>query len=209
MAQVALPIPIYLHRFAYGPAADCYTMVEQHPFGHYLPTGAKTLIMGSFPCFNGEDYGPWFYGGSGKNFFWPLMSAVFDLPASTREQQQALCDQHGLALTDIAGQVIRTHNNCSDSNLHILAINSESIEHCLSAGIERIVFTSRFVWRTFLRHYPANILSTDVLISPSPAANRHVACLPEYRQLLASQEVSSVFEYRLLKYRQAFLVNPA
>lgn len=184
-------------------------MVEQHPFGHYLPPQASTLIMGSFPCFNGEDYGSWFYGGSGKNFFWPLLAAVFDHPASTRAEQQALCDQHDLALTDIAGQVIRTHNNCSDNNLHILAINSESIEHCLNAGIERIVFTSRFVWRTFLRHYPASNLSTEVLISPSPAANRQVACLPEYRQLLASQQVSSVFEYRLLRYRQAFLVTPA
>lgn len=182
-------------------------MIEQHPFGHYLPVGAHTLVMGSFPCFNGRDYGDWFYGGSGKNLFWSLLSDVFDQPARTKDEKIALCDREGLALTDIAGTIIRTHNNCSDANLHIIAINQASIDTCLEAGIKRIIFTSRFVFRTFSRHYPLNSLSTDVLLSPSPAANRHIACLPEYRQLLGAQEVSSLFEYRLLKYRQAFLVT--
>lgn len=184
-------------------------MVEEHPFGHYLPPHAHTLILGSFPCFNGRDYGEWFYGGSGKNFFWPLLSAVFAHPAKNKKEQQQLCDSYGLALTDVAGRIIRTHNNCSDANLHILSINYENINPCLQSGIKRIVFTSQFVYRIFMRHYPENALSTNVLISPSPAANRHIACLPEYRQLLASQEVSSIFEYRLLRYRRAFLVTPA
>ena len=41
-------------------------MTETHPFGYYIPDQADKLIIGSFPCFNGVDYGDWFYSGSGK-----------------------------------------------------------------------------------------------------------------------------------------------
>lgn len=184
-------------------------MIEQHPFRYFLPPQAHTLIMGSFPCFNGLDYGGWFYNGSGKNFLWPLLAAVFNQPAQTPAEQQRLCLHQGLALTDVAAKIIRTRGNCSDANLKILEINHTGIDRCLAAGISRILFTGRLVYRIFARHYPHFDGSTEVLISPSPAANRFIASLPEYRQLLAAQKVSSLFEYRLLRYRQAFLVTPA
>ncbi len=42
-------------------------MIEEHPFRYFIPDNANKLIVGSFPCFNGTDYGDWFYSGSGKN----------------------------------------------------------------------------------------------------------------------------------------------
>ncbi|WP_183906706.1 hypothetical protein [Rufibacter immobilis] len=42
-------------------------IIEEHPFGYYLPQNAEKLLIGSFPCYNGEDYGDWFYSGSGKS----------------------------------------------------------------------------------------------------------------------------------------------
>jgi hypothetical protein len=37
---------------------------ELHPFGNFICIDSEVLIIGSFPCFNGTDYGHWFYSGS-------------------------------------------------------------------------------------------------------------------------------------------------
>ncbi|MEH0154562.1 hypothetical protein V6R21_10490 [Limibacter armeniacum] len=179
--------------------------IETHPFGYFLPAFPKTLILGSFPCFNGTDYGDWFYSGSGKNHFWKLLSDIFEMPANTLEEKKSLCEKHGLALTDIAHKIERKKGNCSDSNLRIVEINKEAIERCLASEIEKILFTSRFVERHFLRHFPKVKVPSGILVSPSPAANIHIAGLAEYKQLRADEIVVSPYEYRLLKYRELLM----
>jgi hypoxanthine-DNA glycosylase len=183
-------------------------VIEKHPFPYFLPRFTQRLIVGSFPCFNGRDYGEWFYSGSGRNEFWRLLSDVFNMPAQTLNERKILCEHHGIALTDIAYCIERKANNCADANLRILEINHTGITTCLAAQPRIIYFTSRFVERHFLKHYPQPHCETCVLLSPSPAANRHLASLVEYKQLRAAQRINSPYEYRRLKYRQALLDDP-
>lgn len=127
------------------------------------------------------------------------------MPTNTLGEKKILCEHHGIALTDIAYRIERKANNCADANLRILEINHTGIIACLAAQPHTIYFTSRFVERHFLKHYPQPPCETHVLLSPSPAANRHLASLVEYKQLRAAQHINSPYEYRRLKYRQALL----
>jgi hypoxanthine-DNA glycosylase len=179
--------------------------VETHPHVAFCPPGATTLILGSFPCFNGIDYGDWFYSGSGRNEFWRLLSDTFHLPANNLEQKKKLVIDHKIALSDVAYRIIRTKNNCSDSNLLIVEDNRPGIESCLLPTISRVLFTGRFVERKFQKLFPELAIPTEVLLSPSPAANRYVGSLPDYKEKLLRGEVRSVYEYKLQDYRSKLL----
>ncbi|GAA0878905.1 uracil-DNA glycosylase family protein [Algoriphagus jejuensis] len=178
--------------------------VETHPFEPFCPAGSETLILGSFPCFNGLDYGPWFYCGSGKNEFWRLLSDTFGMSVDTLEQKRELCLQNGLALSDVAYRIIRTKDNCSDANLKIVEHNKNGILKCLTPKIFRVLFTSRFVEKEFNKIFPDFRLPTAVLLSPSPAANTYIAGLADYKMKQASGEIRSIYEYRLSDYRAKF-----
>lgn len=177
-------------------------MVEVNPFRNFIPPKPDKLIVGSFPCFNGKDYGDWFYSGSGKNHFWMLLSDCFGMPSGTLEEKVRLCTRHHIALADVAYKIERKKNNCSDSNLVIVEFNHEGIEACLKCNLKTIFFTSRFVEKHFLKHYPATGLETLVLVSPSPAANMHIGGLKEFKELISSGRINSPYQYRLLKYKE-------
>src|SRR5688572_12727503 len=98
-------------------------MTETNPFRYFIPEHAAKLIIGSFPCYNGKDYGDWFYSGSGRNHFWKLLSDITGMPAADRREKILLCEQNGIALTDIGYKVRRKKNNCSDANLEIIELN--------------------------------------------------------------------------------------
>jgi hypoxanthine-DNA glycosylase len=181
------------------------TNIETHPFEPWYFDGATTLILGSFPCYNGISYGDWFYCGSGKSEFWKLLSDTFGLPVESLEQKRELCLQHGLALSDVAYRIVRTKNNCSDANLKIIEHNKEGILKCLTPGITKVLFTSKFVEREFRKIFPDLIIPTEVLLSPSPAANTYIASLVDYKTMIINKQMKTVYEYRLADYRKKLL----
>ena len=181
--------------------------IETHPFEPFCPQDANTLILGSFPCFNGRDYGEWFYCGSGKNEFWRLLSAVFGMAVETLEQKQQLCVQNTIALSDVAYKIIRTKNNCSDANLKIVENNREGILKCLTPNIRRVLFTGRFVERQFHRMFPDFAVPTGVLLSPAPTANIYIAGWEDFRSKVSRKEISSIHEFRLADYREKLLAR--
>jgi G:T/U-mismatch repair DNA glycosylase len=176
--------------------------IEIHPFGYFYPKNPQILIIGSFPCYINDNYGEWFYSGSGKNYFWNLLSDVYNLTTDNLLQKEALCQEFGIAITDIALKVERLKMNCSDSNLKILEYNIEAIKECISKGVQKILFTSKFVEKHFNNAIPDNTIPTSVLISPSPQANRYVASIQEYKDLKKSGIIENTYDYRLLKYRE-------
>jgi G:T/U-mismatch repair DNA glycosylase len=178
-------------------------MTEINPFRYFLPSQPQILVVGSFPCFNGTDYGDWFYSGSGRNYLWQLLSDVFDMPVSSREEKRRLCEQHHIAFTDIAYKVVRKLGNCSDANLDILEYNDEGVKKCLGSSIRKIFFTGRYVADNFVKRYHPEV-PFFVLPSPSPAANKHIGGLAEYKKLFSSGKVRSTYDYRLVKYREMF-----
>ena len=183
-------------------------MIEKNPFTHFIPKHPGLLVIGSFPCFNGSDYGNWYYSGSGRNHFWQLLSELYGLPAVSRAQKKKICEEQGIALSDIALRIERKSGNCSDSNLLILEYNKKGIQKCLDAGIKKVIFTSRFVQTHFNRLFPGCSLPQELLLSPSPAANRHIGGLEEYRKFIQQKKVTGPYAYRLLKYKETLMKEP-
>jgi G:T/U-mismatch repair DNA glycosylase len=177
-------------------------VIETNPFRAFLPPDPRILILGSFPCFNGTDYGHWYYSGSGRSHFWTLLSDVFGMPAGTLHEKRTLCREHGIALSDVAWRVRRRRGDCSDANLRILEFNEKGVSACLDAGVKKVFFTSRFVGRHFNALFPGCKLPVFLLPSPSPAANKHIGGLSDYKALRTSGRIGSAYEYRLLKYRE-------
>ena len=177
-------------------------MTERNPFICYVPPHAKKLVLGSFPCYNGTDYGNFFYGGSGRNHFWPILADISGMPASDLKQRKAICDAYGIALSDVALVIRRKKGNCSDSNLEIIEYNQKGIHKCLAAGVSQVFFTSTYVQKHFHRMLPGLKLDGVLLPSPSPAANRRIGGLSEYKKMLSEGTVRNVYEYRLNAYRE-------
>jgi len=182
-------------------------MIEKHPFGYYLPQNADKLILGSFPCFNGQDYGDWFYSGSSKNYFWPILGDIFNLPTEDIENKKKVCESHGFAITDIALTINRFNGSCSDSKIRIIESNADTINLIIEGGIKKVYFTSKFVQKNFSILFPKIKLQAFTLPSPSPAANRYIAGLTEYRNLIKAKLINDTYGFRVIKYKEALLEN--
>lgn len=179
--------------------------IETHPFGYFLPENANKLIIGSFPCFNGTDYGQWFYCGTGMNKFWDMISMVFSVGCETLDQKKQIFQENRLGITDIALCISRKKNSCLDKDLEIIETNKEQIQICLSTGIKNVYFTSKFVEKLFFKEFPEFDGRTQTLPSPSPSSNRYYASLEEYKNFRMNGRVLDINDYKLLKYKQALL----
>ncbi len=176
--------------------------IETHPFQPFNTDGAKSLILGSFPCFNGKDHGEWYYSGSGKSEFWKLLSETFNKPVSNLQQKQDLCLDHQIALTDVAYKIQRRKGNCSDRNLNIIEYNTDGISQCLSPLLKRVLFTSKYVEKQFRYIFPNLNIPTETLLSPSQSSNLYIVILQDYKLKILNNEVSNPYEYRLLHYKK-------
>lgn len=104
-------------------------IIETHPWKPFLPSGAKVLLMGTFPP-GRHRWSMDFYYPNPTNDFWRIMSLIFlgdknalydlklkkfDLTAVKR-----LASDHHIALNDTAREVRRLRGNASDKFLEIL-----------------------------------------------------------------------------------------
>jgi len=128
-------------------------MTEKHPYKPFLNENTKTLIIGTTPPMRftqGLEKSPDdvdFYYGSRDNYFWDLMSDIFNTSISRNNNSQAiderkkLLQKHNIGLIDIVLEFERTENNASDNNLHV--IKFQNIYEILKthSKIEKIFFT--------------------------------------------------------------------
>ncbi len=103
--------------------------LETHPFEPYLPSGAKVLIMGTFPP-QPKRWSMNFYYPNRTNDFWPMMGLIFmgdrralyqpDGKNFDLDKIKTLLDTHGIALSDTGHVIRRLMNNASDKFLEIV-----------------------------------------------------------------------------------------
>ncbi|HWB64613.1 MAG TPA: hypothetical protein VG603_13950 [Chitinophagales bacterium] len=81
------------------------TLVETHPFGNFIPKGAKCLVLGSFPTHQKNWRFNSFYPGR-ANFFWRMLSEIYAHPfkhitgEEATKERLLLCHQKGIAISD-------------------------------------------------------------------------------------------------------------
>ena len=111
--------------------------LERHPLEPFLPSGATTLFLGSFPPPR-ERWSMDFFYPNFINDFWRIQGLIhfgdarrFELPAGgggaaparkgfDRARIEAFCAERGLAFFDTATAVRRLKDNASDAFLEIL-----------------------------------------------------------------------------------------
>lgn len=103
--------------------------LERHPWEPFIPTGAKILILGTFPPGN-HRWSMDFYYPNPTNDFWRIMGLLFKgdkdalYDAGMRRFDlnaiKALMTERHIALNDTAREVRRLRGNASDKYLEIV-----------------------------------------------------------------------------------------
>lgn len=165
-------------------------MIEVHPFGDFIPSNSKYLLLGSFTTKPKDDY-VWFYA-NGRNHFWSIMEDVYQIPLNTKSRQQKLFEDLNMALSDIIYSCERKNGSHLDNNLINIVYNIDGVSKIIrNNNIKKIFFTSRFVENIFKRLF--NSLITEYpnirliyLPSPSPryAAISKTEKIRKYQELL-------------------------
>ncbi|MGM9735012.1 MAG: uracil-DNA glycosylase family protein [Candidatus Cryptobacteroides sp.] len=103
---------------------------ESHPLEPFLPSGARILMLGSFPP-KRERWSMEFFYPNWINDMWRIMGIVFfgdkDHFADNKEKRfdrqgiMDFCQEKGIALYDTATEVIRLRDNASDKFLEVVS----------------------------------------------------------------------------------------
>lgn len=125
---------------------------EIHPFTAFVPDEATILVLGSFPgkeSTRQERPDDWYYGAN-RNQFWKILEIVYARKLSSRDNNQALFREYGIAITDIIKSCVRANNSASDKNLTEKVYNTDVITTIIETNqIEKILFTSKGVHDEF------------------------------------------------------------
>ncbi|GHT22934.1 hypothetical protein AGMMS49953_02620 [Endomicrobiia bacterium] len=124
-------------------------MLAIHPFKPFVPQGATTLIIGTFPPLAQYQDFKFYYPNNTGSRFWIIMEYVFnhkfqywkDDPAA--EERKALFEREHIAITDMIEKCIRTNGNSSDKNLS--EIEFRNVYKLLKdrPAIQKVILTSR------------------------------------------------------------------
>ena len=102
---------------------------ERHPLQPFLPSGARILLLGSFPPQRKRWSMEFFYPNL-QNDMWRVAGLLFfgdrehfltaDRKAFDRLRIETFCRERGIALYDTSEEVIRLKNNASDASLQVV-----------------------------------------------------------------------------------------
>lgn len=102
--------------------------IEKHPFGDFVPSDAKYLILGSFPARGGGD---WFYS-SKRSQFWPILESIYPNKLKDKKDKQSLFSKLGIAVSDIIYRCERRNGSSLDINLVNIVYNKDGVQKDLS-----------------------------------------------------------------------------
>lgn len=119
-----------------------------HPFETFVPTGAKTLIVGTFPTRPTNLRYQFFYS-SETNRFWPVMEGVFGIKfqhhsgvRAVNERKEFLTEKR-IGITDMLLKCYRLAEKSQDKHLHPILLNDIFLLLDKHTTIECLLLTSR------------------------------------------------------------------
>lgn len=130
------------------PMSSTAVNIEPHAFGNYVPVGAETLVIGTFPTHKRNWKFEFFYPNS-SNIFWRLVGDLFNhtfIHNSGEEavhERKAVAALYKFALTDMLAKAIRQKDNSGDDQLVKIELMDifGIINQCPT--IHRLILTSR------------------------------------------------------------------
>lgn len=120
---------------------------EIHPWDSYVPAGAKSIIIGTFPPMLRNWSYDFFYPNR-NNYFWRIMSRIAGSPlqyfsgAKAVEERKNMLNQLGVGVSDMGKVICRTDENSSDENLEIVEYMDIFGILKENPSLRKIIFTS-------------------------------------------------------------------
>jgi G:T/U-mismatch repair DNA glycosylase len=187
---------------------------EQHPYGEFIPSNPRAMIIGSFPI--GKFSDPkrrseikshevdFFFGGE-KNLLWKLLGEVFNLSVKTKEDVQSLLETQGLAVGDVIRSCFRKRGGASDTDLYNIEWNLDLLKIIRKYGIKKLYFTSKKVEVWFLLLFPDALdLERITLISPSGQSVRGLYKRPGFEAWVKKNPLEKKYLFILEDYKKKF-----
>ena len=135
---------------------------QVHTLSPFVPAGAETLILGSFPSVRSRETG--FYYGHKQNRFWRVLAAVFDSPCpADTEEKKALLAENGIALWD----VIAACEIAGSSDASIQNVLPNDIAGLLEKTKIRRIFLNGKTAENLYKRYIAPVVDIPAIVLPS------------------------------------------
>lgn len=132
-------------------------MKDIHPFEPFVPANATKLIIGTIPPHRfcvpnklSEKDVPFYYG-SRDNYFWDLISNIYQTNLSPLNTMEAILKRtnflkkHNIGITDIIKSCSRKNKSSSDANLMDIVYKDLSLILNQNINIDTLIYTSGFV----------------------------------------------------------------
>ena len=186
---------------------------EIHPYGEFIPKGAKAMIVGTFPA--SKFTGPQkllsagdidFSYGDKRNQLWKLMGNAFRCDVDSVEMVKAMLTKRGIAVGDVVLSCVRSPQGGSeDKCLFEFEWNKGLLAKIQSNHISKLLFTSKIAQEWFSKYiFPGNSFTETILPSPSPTALRAYPSNPEYVAWLAENPGKRPSDFRVVRYAEVF-----
>ena len=189
-------------------------MRELHPYGEFIPSKPKGMIIGSFPI--GKFSNPkrkseikehefnFFFGGE-KNLLWKLLGHAFNMPVSTVDDLKRLLNKNQLAIGDVIKSCKRLEGGGSDSDLYDIKWNTKLLEVIRANNIKTLYFTSKKVEQWFHSLFKdTDDLEKISLISPSGQSVRSITKRADFilwrKSHPEARTVDFIFEFYRMKF---------
>lgn len=189
--------------------------VEYHPYEEFIPEGAHSMIIGSFPIgkftnpsrrneINIETEIDFYYGGS-KNKLWELIGTCFNRELKSKKAVIDFLNEENIAVADVIKSCRRVKGSALDKDLKEIGWNLELKKLINEKSIKRLLFTSKLVKTWFEKHI-GELEKADFVIlpSPSPASMISLARTHEFKKWLDTHPGKRPSDYRQWLYRQIF-----
>lgn len=194
---------------------NCLAMIETHPYGEFIPSRPKAMIIGTFPI--GKFSHPerrheikphefnFFFGGE-KNLLWKLLAHAFKKELRTTADIIFMLKEHGLAIGDVIKSCRRENGGGSDSDLFDIVWNKPLLAKIRKHNIKILFFTSRKVEKWFNQLFPeTDDLKKISLISPSGQSIRGLARNQAFIRWRLKHPDEKAVEFIYAEYRKIFL----
>jgi len=189
-------------------------VVEDHPYGIFVPPRASKMIIGTFPI--GKFTNPkrrheikehefdFYYGGE-MNHLWKVLALTFNTELSNKEQIVSFLEKEKIAMADVIESCQREDGRADDSKLKNIKWNTELHQSIIQNKIKSLYFTSKQVEKWFHRHIGSvEGVKETVLVSPSGSGLRSIGRNQDFKDWQAQKPGRTATEYRIYAYKRDF-----
>ena len=142
--------------------------IETHPWNWYLPSGAKTIIIGTFPPTLRNWSYDFFYPNK-NNYFWKIMSKIAGIELQSFsgneavEERKEILNQLMLGVSDMGKVIRRTKDSSMDEDLEVVEYMDVFQILKENPAVDKIIFTSSSGKSSAIRWFKDYLASKEII----------------------------------------------